>query len=114
MKSTLPTRLLSLVVAISLTAAGLAGLDQPGRAAAADDLGLPSFGVFMHNHDANAAARAAASGAAMATVEVHWADLEPVHRPDGSWDAAATAGLDARFTNVSRSRMVPVAVVGWA
>jgi hypothetical protein len=50
----------------------------------------------------------------MAAVEVHWADLEPVHRPDGAWDVAATAGLDARFTNVSRNRMLPIGVVGWA
>jgi hypothetical protein len=50
----------------------------------------------------------------MATVEVHWADLEPIHKPDGSWDAAATASLDARFTNLSRNRVLPVAVVGWA
>jgi hypothetical protein len=113
-KSILAIRLLSLLIAISLAAGGLASLDRPVRAAAADDLGLPFVGVFMHNHDAPATARAAAAGAAMATVEVHWADLEPVHRSDGSWDAAATANLDIRFTNVSRNRLVPVAVVGWA
>jgi len=113
-KSTLRSRLVSLLAAMSLVAGLLAGVGQPARAAAADDLGLPFFGLFMHNHDPQATARAAAAGAAMATVEVHWAELEPVHRPDGSWDAAARAGLDDRFTNVSRNRLVPVAVVGWA
>src|SRR5262245_6896135 len=114
MKSSLQTRLFSLLVAISLAAGGLAGLEPPARAAADGDLGLPFVGVFMHNHDAAAVARATAAGADAAAVEVHWADLEPVRKPDGSWDAAATAALDERFTNLSRSRTVAVGVVGWA
>ena len=71
MKSTLRTRLLSLLIATSMVAGLLAGLGPTGRVDAADDLGLPFFGVFMHNHDPVATARAAAAGAAMATVEVH-------------------------------------------
>jgi hypothetical protein len=82
--------------------------------ALAADVGLPFFGLFMHNHDTAAVARAAEAGAGTAMVEVHWRDLQPYLRADGGWEPGPTAALDARFANVARAGLRPVAVVGWA
>src|SRR5262245_14605023 len=97
--------------------AGLgAGLGRPSAATAVQDIGLPLFGVTLSTSpSASAPARAQSIGAGFAVVHVDWSELEPTEpAPGAPLDAAATAALDSRFSQLSAAGVVPVAGVGGA